>query len=129
MAPLFALHLLDSVDLPALTDHYAAQAIRKFKIKPSPRTNDGKAVLRELVGIGGCACHPSVSGVHLAGPTGASPALPAGIGRLWPLYELFPHSDVDLLLLTGKKKSGRTTHHRDAIAAFLRMLLDLRLKL
>jgi len=58
----------------------------------------------------------------LEGPEGVCLAALGGFGR----QELFPHSDIDLIFLTENGR-GQSTH-REALAAILRNLWDLRLR-
>lgn len=112
-----------SVALPVLTQHYAAESERIQRAFAD--TNDGSAVLRErtelIDGLALCLYQEFVS-QDAQGPAHLCLLALGGYGR----RELFPHSDVDLLFLT-EDESVRAAH-RDGIAAFLRMLWDVRLR-
>jgi [protein-PII] uridylyltransferase len=109
--------------LSVLADYYAAQSQRiqqNFE-----ETNAGLAVLRarsELADALVIRLYQEFISADPQGPRHLSLLALGGYGR----RELFPHSDIDLLFLT-EDGSGPSTY-RDAIATFLRMLWDLRMR-
>lgn len=114
---------LGAITLPALTGYYAAQSQRiqqRFEA-----TNQGTAVLRgrsDLVDTLVIRLYQEFVSADPQEPSHLCLLALGGYGR----RELFPHSDIDLLFLT-ENESGSTAH-RESIAAFLRMLWDLRLR-
>jgi [protein-PII] uridylyltransferase len=109
---------------PKLSDYYAAQAL---KIQQEfDRTGDGLAAL----GQRSAAVDEVVSRLYresfspqLDEPQNFCLVALGGYGR----QELFPHSDIDLLFLT--ESSGEQSSRREAVAAILRELWDVRLRL
>ena len=109
--------------LPVLADYYAAESQR---IQHSfEETNEGLAVLRarsDLVDALVIRLYQEFISGDPQQPRHLCLVALGGYGR----RELFPHSDIDLLFLT-EDESGQSTYH-DAIAALLRMLWDLRMR-
>ena len=107
-----------------LSDYYTAESLniqQEFE-----RTGDGLAVLRRR----SYAVDAVVTGLYTRlfspqpdGPQNFCLVALGGYGR----RELFPHSDIDLLFLT--ESSGQESSHSDAMAAILRELWDLRLRI
>ena len=111
------------LSLSLLTDYYAAESQR---IRASfEGTNDGLAVLRarsNLVDDLAIRLYQEYIASDHQQPRHLCLVALGGYGR----RELFPHSDVDLLFLT-EDGAGQSTYH-NAIAALLRMLWDIRLR-
>jgi [protein-PII] uridylyltransferase len=109
---------------PKLSDYYTAESL---KIQQEfDRTGDGEAVL----GQRSDAVDDVVSRLYAQFfPPQPDPlrnfclAALGGYGR----RELFPHSDIDLLFLT--ESSAERSSRREAVAALLRELWDLRLRI
>jgi [protein-PII] uridylyltransferase len=109
--------------LSDLADYYAAQSQR---IQQNfTETNEGIAVLRarsELVDALVIRLYQEFISADPQEPRHLCLLALGGYGR----RELFPHSDIDLLFLT--EEGSAQSAHRDAIAALLRMLWDLRMR-
>ena len=107
-----------------LPDYYAAQSL---KIQQEfERTGDGLVVLRqrsEAVDAVVTSLYSRLFSPQLDEPQNFCLLALGGYGR----QELFPHSDIDLLFLT--ESSGEQASRRDAVAAILRELWDLRLRI
>ena len=109
------------VSLPVLGEYYAAQSQR---IQQSfVETNAGSAVLRarsELVDTLVIRLYQEFIAADAREPGGLCLLALGGYGR----QELFPHSDIDLLFLAA----DGSEQYRDPIAALLRTLWDLRMR-
>jgi [protein-PII] uridylyltransferase len=107
----------------SLSDFYASESLR---IQQSfDDTGDGLAVLRgrsELVDTAAASLYRHYFSSQLDQPGKFCMLALGGYGR----RELFPHSDIDLLFLT--ESSAEQASQRMAIAALLRELWDLRLR-
>ena len=107
----------------SLSDYYGAESLRLER--NFDQTGEGTRVLRErsdfVDAIVLCLYRAFLSPAPQGPPRLCLVAL-GGYGR----RELFPHSDVDLLFL-GEDATAQSPH-REAIAAFLRMLWDLRMR-
>ena len=107
----------------SLSDFYATESLtiqQNFD-----RTGDGLAVLRgrsELVDTAVASLYRRYFSTQLDQPGKFCMLALGGYGR----RELFPHSDIDLLFLT--ESSAEQASQRMAIAALLRELWDLRLR-
>ena len=106
-----------------LSDFYAAESLR---IQQSfDRTGDGLAMLRgrsDVVDTAVVSLYRHYLSPHPDEPRNFCILALGGYGR----GELFPHSDIDLLFLT--ESSAEQSSQRMAIAAILRELWDLRLR-
>jgi [protein-PII] uridylyltransferase len=109
--------------LSILADYYAAESQR---IQQSfETTNEGLAVLRarsDLVDALVVRLYQEFISADPQEPRHVCLLALGGYGR----RELFPHSDIDLLFLTEDGNAQST--YREAIATFLRMLWDLRMR-
>jgi [protein-PII] uridylyltransferase len=111
------------LNLSVLTDYYVAQSQRvqqRFEA-----TNEGTTVLRgrsDLVDALVIRLYQEFISADPQEPHHLCLLALGGYGR----RELFPHSDVDLLFLTENESTQSA--HREAIATFLRMLWDVRLR-
>jgi [protein-PII] uridylyltransferase len=109
--------------LPVVTDYYAAQSQQvqqRFE-----QTGKGTGALRdrsELVDALVVRLYEEFISASPREPDRLCLLALGGYGR----RELFPHSDIDLLFLT--EDGGVQATYRDAIAAFLRMLWDLKMR-
>ena len=107
-----------------LPDYYAAESL---KIQQEfERTGDGLAVLRQrsdAVDFVVTRLYSRLFSPQLDEPQNFCLLALGGYGR----QELFPNSDIDLLFLT--ESSGEQSFRRDAVAAILRELWDLRLRI
>ncbi len=106
-----------------LADYYAAQFHRIQQNFAA--TNEGIAVLRarsELVDALVIRLYQKFICADPQAPRHLCLLALGGYGR----RELFPHSDIDLLFLT--EDGSAHSAYRDAIAALLRMLWDLRMR-
>ena len=107
----------------SLSDFYTSESLR---IQQNfDRTGDGLAVLRgrsDVVDTAVASLYRHYFSPHLDEPRNFCILALGGYGR----RELFPHSDVDLLFLTDS--SAEQDSQRMAIAAILRELWDLRLR-
>ncbi|HMD83230.1 MAG TPA: ACT domain-containing protein [Terriglobia bacterium] len=109
--------------LSVLADYYAAQ-FQQIQ-QNFAETNEGIAVLRarsELVDALVIRLYQEFISADPQEPRHLCLLALGGYGR----RELFPHSDIDLLFLT--EEGSAQPAYRDAIAAFLRMLWDLRMR-
>jgi len=109
---------------PELLDFYATQSLEIQRGFES--TSDGLAVLArrsELVDAVVSQFYERFFPPEQGGSQNFCLVALGGYGR----RELFPHSDIDLLFLT--EDSGEESSRRGAIAAFLRELWDLRLRI
>jgi [protein-PII] uridylyltransferase len=107
----------------SLSDFYASESLRSQQSFDA--TGDGLAVLRgrsELVDTAVASLHRHYFSSQLDQPGKFCMLALGGYGR----RELFPHSDIDLLFLT--ESSAEQASQRMAIAALLRELWDLRLR-
>ena len=106
--------------LSALADYYAAQS--QLIQQGFEKTGEGPAVLHgrsELVDSLVVRLFQEFISADPQAPSELCLLALGGYGR----RELFPHSDIDLLFLTGDESAQST--YNDAIAAFLRMLWDM----
>ena len=107
-----------------LSDYYSAESL---KIQQGfDRAGDGGAVLgrrSDTVDVVVTRLYSQVFSQQLDEPRNFCLVALGGYGR----RELFPHSDIDLLLLT--ESSGEQSSRREAVAAILRELWDLRLRI
>ena len=112
-----------SATLSSLSDYYGAESLRLER--NFDQTGEGTRVLRErsdfVDAIVLCLYRAFLSPAPQGPPRLCLLAL-GGYGR----RELFPHSDIDLLFLS--EDASAQSPHRGAIAAFLRMLWDLRMR-
>src|SRR5271157_5675221 len=107
-----------------LSDYYATESL---KIQQDfDTTGDGLAVLcrrSDAVDVVVTRLYSRFFSPQLDEPKSFCLVALGGYGR----RELFPHSDIDLLFLT--ESSGEQSSRRDAVAAILRELWDLRLRI
>jgi [protein-PII] uridylyltransferase len=107
-----------------LSDYYSAESL---KIQQGyDRTGDGGAVLgrrSDTVDAVVTRLYSRFFSQQLDEPRNFCLVALGGYGR----RELFPHSDIDLLFLT--ESSGEQSSRREAVAAILRELWDLRLRI
>ena len=107
-----------------LSDYYSAESL---KIQQEfERTGDGLAVLcrrSDAVDVVVTRLYSRFFSPQPDEPQNFCLLALGGYGR----RELFPHSDIDLLFLT--ESSGEQSSRRDAVAAILRELWDLRLRI
>jgi [protein-PII] uridylyltransferase len=107
----------------SLADYYHTETGRIRQ--PFDQDGDGKRVLRDrsdLVDSVVLKLYRDLISPAPQGPPGLCLLALGGYGR----RELFPQSDIDLLFLTGA--GSAETAHRENIAALLRMLWDLRMR-
>jgi [protein-PII] uridylyltransferase len=112
-----------SATLSSLSDHYGAESLRLER--NFDQNGEGAWVLRErsdLVDAIVLCLYRAFLSPALQGPPRLCLVALGGYGR----QELFPHSDIDLLFL-GEEATAQSPH-REAIAALLRMLWDLRMR-
>jgi [protein-PII] uridylyltransferase len=107
-----------------LSDYYSAESL---KIQQSfDRTGDGLAALgrrSDALDVVVTRLYSRFLSPQLDEPRNFCLVALGGYGR----RELFPHSDIDLLFLT--ESSGEQPSRREAVAAILRELWDLRLRI
>ena len=107
-----------------LSDYYSAESLTTQRNFDS--TGDGLAVLcrrADAVDVVVTRLYSRLFSPQLDEPKDFCLLALGGYGR----RELFPHSDIDLLFLT--ESSGEQSSRRDAVAAMLRELWDLRLRI
>jgi [protein-PII] uridylyltransferase len=107
-----------------LSDYYAAESLKIQK--GFDQTGNGRAVLgrrSDTVDVVVTRLYSRFFPLQLDEPQSFCLVALGGYGR----RELFPHSDIDLLFLT--ESSGEQASRRDAVAAILRELWDLRLRI
>ncbi len=106
-----------------MADYYAAQSLRIQE--DFEKTNAGLAFLRARADLVDSLVIRLYQEFIAADPQEPRHLCLVGLGG-YGRRELFPHSDIDLLFLTEDGSESST--YRDAIATFLRMLWDLRMR-